>query len=392
MCSHRLLRRSTVPNMSPFAAMLPGTDGVDSLEKGLMAVKMNDDVWKKIAGNLGDESLDEIKLIAMTTNAQTLLACRELPPVVVTKANLLLNLFRSLYKLPVEDIHSKGGGSLEPRSRRKIGSSSLLRRLRSSWRRKPRWGVSMSTAVAPSTDTDPTCLQVGCYFQQANRLVVKFAPKPEIKNMRERWNGGSLPPPANVKPSDELLSVLWSLLGIKHNVLSFDMAIVAPFNTRRDRNLTRDEWKQGEGGRWFPHEAKRVNNLADWKSAREFATVALVMANAVDRAVAEAYRDGFVQLRSTIPDSCFWIATGGNIVCRTEHVLDERDRLVARHEQCVTTGCANLSRYDPARPWNEVLLNCTSGLEAIQFWQREVKDKCKRWLSPDAHDQNQESD
>ena len=79
-------------------------------------------------------------------------------------------------------------------------------------------------------------------------------------------------------------------------------------------------------------------------------------------------------------------------MCRTEHVLDERDRLEAWHDQCVDNGCPNLSKYDPKRPWNEVLLNCTTGLEAMQFWQREVKDKCQRWLSPNTFAHNQESD
>ena len=98
------------------------------------------------------------------------------------------------------------------------------------------------------------------------------------------------------------------------------------------------------------------------------------MARIIEKGVADAYKAPFTRLASLYPHA-WWIACRAEWQLRHECAVAEHRRQKAfYHEQ------PQLSKYDPDMPWNTVLLAAITGVESMQYWETEYKDRARMWM------------
>ena len=187
----------------------------------------------------------------------------------------------------------------------------------------------------------------------------------------------SLPPAPHQDLSDNQLSVLSRLGGLNHNLLAFDMGVWGPYGTRRERHFVMTAYHQNANGEWVAREMPGAQTLDEWIEGWEFASVGFVMAHGVEKGVADAYRDHFKHLAVQYPRA-WWISCMAEWELRHEWSLQELRRQRAFHAEY-----PQLSKYNPDKPWNSVLLAAVQGVEAMQYWKRALEDKARRWMDSD---------
>ena len=125
-------------------------------------------------------------------------------------------------------------------------------------------------------------------------------------------------------------------------------------------------------GSYIPKELPGVQNIEDWCSAWDFASVGYVMADVLDQGIADSYKIFFKMQAENYP-STWWLAYKADWELRHVWAIAEKRRQEAFHEANPT-----LSRYDKLRPWNTVLLAGFEGMESMQFWEESFKEKARK--------------
>ncbi len=161
--------------------------------------------------------------------------------------------------------------------------------------------------------------------------------------------------------------------------MGFDMGVWGPYSARRGRHFALTTHHRNANGDYVTKEIPGPQSLEDWLEGWTFATTGFTMGKVVERGVAEAYRNHFATMARTYPKS-WWICAQAEWECRFEWAPDELRRQRQFHEQNPT-----LSQFNPAMPWNSVLLAAVRGVEALQFWEAALKEKARQWeVSPRA--------
>lgn len=93
----------------------------------------------------------------------------------------------------------------------------------------------------------------------------------------------------------------------------------------------------------------------------------------MERGIADAYAEHFKMMASNYPNA-WWVCCMAEWEFRYEFAVEERARQREFHSLSPT-----LSRYDPERPWNSVLLAGIKGVDAMQFWENSLKEKARNW-------------
>ena len=144
-------------------------------------------------------------------------------------------------------------------------------------------------------------LKANQYFDQACRLKVLPISQSEISVMRARWSDSAwLPPAREVNPNDNQLSVLARLSSLNYNLLAFDMGVWGPFAARRERHFQLTTFQLSSRGEYQAKEVPGAHCLEDWMQGWAFATAGFVMANVVERGIADAYAANFVRMSEAL--------------------------------------------------------------------------------------------
>eukprot|EP00959_Pyramimonas_sp_CCMP1952_P236854 4950081-Pyramimonas_sp.AAC.1 len=81
-----------------------------------------------------------------------------------------------------------------------------------------------------------------------------------------------------------------------HNLLAYDAGVWGPYDGRRQRAVALTAHHTNAKGEWFPRELLGPATLEDWIASWEFAASGYQAVDAIDKAVAEGYRDFFTAL------------------------------------------------------------------------------------------------
>ena len=218
-------------------------------------------------------------------------------------------------------------------------------------------------------------LKVAHYCDQGCRLEVKPCTEDEILKLRAEWTSKMwLAPTADLDLTNNQLSVLKRLKEAGHNMLAFDMGVWAPWGGRRERRFMLMAHVRNTEGEWVAKEEPGAQNIEDWTTGWEFASVGFVMARIIEKGVADAYKAHFTRLANLYPQA-WWIAYRAEWQLRHEWAVAEHHRQKAfYHEQ------PELSKYYPDMPWNTVLLAAIRGVESMQYWETEYKDQARMWM------------
>ena len=324
----------------------------NSVEKGLEWAKLSTEKWKEIAGALGDDTLNDLPTIAMINvdDWRDAAAKISLNPIMKARLGLFINVVRQVQGVAHIDL------GVQPPAAAPAP-------------------VPIITVNAPlSAADDPASLRVKDFFDQASKILVKTADAVDLQKMRDRWLAlKSLEPGANVDLADNQLSVLFRLGELGHNLLAFDMGVWGPYSERRERAQSVTVHYQNAAGKWIPKEIGGAQCLDDWLDAWAFATSGFVMCDSVTEGVADAYRDNFKKLCGFYPKA-WWICCQADWEFRHEFAPAELRRQKSFHDSN-----PSMSSFDPAKPWNSVLLAGTTGLESMQFWTDHLKERARKW-------------
>ena len=159
-----------------------------------------------------------------------------------------------------------------------------------------------------------------------------------------------------------------------YNLLAFDMGVWGPFGARRERVFQLSAHVQNANGEWITKEVPGANSLQEWVEGWNFATTGFVMGAYIERGVADAYRQMFVEMAGNYPTS-WWICCRAEWEFRHEFAVTE-----LRKQRQFHAAHPDMSAYDPNRPWNSVLLAAVTGITAIQYWEAALKEKARRWM------------
>ena len=342
---------NNINNLMPADA----TATITCLTEALDWSKLKLEQWKVVAAELGDESVDDLPTIAAIGNDDwmELLQATRSNAIVKARVNLFVNAIRKAVGMDISDL-------VAPKPQATVAATQQQ---------------VVVNAHVPANE-DPRALPVRHYFDQGCKLIVQTVAADELKVMRDRWTlRNSLEPGTAVNPSDNQLSVLKRLADLDHNLLAFDMGVWGPYSTRRERQQMLTVHHQNAAGAWVAKEVPGAHCLDDWLEAWAFATTGFVMGEIVTVGVADAYRDNFKKLCDSYPTS-WWICCQAEWEFRFEFAVDELRRQKDFHAAAPT-----VSAFDPAQPWNSVLLAGTRGIESMSFWEDRLKEKARNWVS-----------
>ena len=197
----------------------------------------------------------------------------------------------------------------------------------------------------------------------------------EILKLRAEWTSKMwLAPTADLDLTNNQLSVLKRLKEAGHNMLAFDMGVWAPMGGQRERRFMLTAHVRNTEGEWVAKEEPGAQNIEDWTTGWEFASVGFVMARIIEKGVADAKKAHFTRLANLYPQA-WWIAYRAEWQLRHEWAVAEHRRQKAfYHEQ------PELSKDDPDMPWNTVLLAAIRGVESMQYWETDYKDQARLWM------------
>ena len=205
-------------------------------------------------------------------------------------------------------------------------------------------------------------LKVSHFFDQGRRLEIKPIEPEEITKMRARWQSQMwLPPQKHLNPMDNQLRVLKRLNDLGHNMLAFDMGVWGPYGSRRERHFLLTAHHLNVSGDYQAKEVPGAQSLEDWLEGWAFATTTFVMGGIVERGVADAYAAHFKEMAENYP-AAWWICCLAELEFRFEFATEELARLKEFH-----TLDPGLSRFDPSKPWDTVLMAGIKGIEAMQY-------------------------
>ena len=100
------------------------------------------------------------------------------------------------------------------------------------------------------------------------------------------------------QPNDNQLSVLARLSSLNYNLLAFDTGVWGPFAATRERHFQLTTFQLNSRGE---HQVPGAHCLEDWMQGWAFATAGFVMANVVERGIADAYAANFVKMSKRYP-------------------------------------------------------------------------------------------
>ena len=252
------------------------TDSI-ALTEAVAQAQLKPEQWAQLATKLGDQDIDDTGLLAITPNEEWSKVLDGESAVVKGRTNLLVNGLRKAMGLEVRDFNS-AAPQLTPQPTPEASEEVKVK------------------IIDSNTDADPNNIRVSKYFDQGVRYVVQLVAKDDIKASRAKWKAvNKLPPVPKMNPSDQQLSCVLALKKLGHNLLAFDMAVLAPFAERRERWWQLVDYVQVDHGQYLP--GKMVPGpatLADWILAWDFVTIVMVICGVCDRGVMERWRDWFV--------------------------------------------------------------------------------------------------
>ena len=158
-------------------------------------------------------------------------------------------------------------------------------------------------------------------------------------------------------------------------MLAFDFGVYGPFGARRERHNMLTTQRLGPDGTYTPVEMQGAVDVRDWEQGWKFATTGFIMTGEVDRGVADGYAQHFLAMTQTCSQA-WWVCHQAEWEYRTEWCIEERRRQEAFFERS-----PDMSSYDPARPWNSVLLAGFSSLAGHKFWEDRLKEPARLWVN-----------
>jgi hypothetical protein len=348
--------------MASVAPLLPSADELAELQDYAAILgwaQLDLAVWKEVAGKCGDSELVSLTIIAALPAEDISRALRELETSAVNRAkvNLAYNAVRK--KLGLDESVINGGAPVraDPGTGAPPGDGT-----------EEVESPNMPGGVAKNT------LKVSHFFDQGCRLEVKPIEPEEIMKMRARWQSQMwLPPQKHLNPTDNQLSVLKRLSDLGHNMLAFDMGVWGPYGSRRERHFLLTAHHLNVRGEYQAKEVPGAQSLEDWLEGWAFATTTFVMGGIVERGVADAYAAHFKEMAENYP-AAWWICCLAEWEFRFEFATEELARQKEFH-----AANPGLSRFDPSKPWNTVLMAGIKGIEAMQYWEASLKEKARRW-------------
>ncbi|CAK0859451.1 unnamed protein product, partial [Prorocentrum cordatum] len=316
-------------------------------------------VWTHTAQEMGDSTLQNLSIIATLQGADLAEVAQDckLKGIAKTKLSIAVDFARLKVGVATADIFSQVGVHALAR----VASPADAR------------GAPAVAAPPPVVNV----LKVKDYYDQASRLTVLPLEEIRIAEMRKRLQATTvLSVLVRVRYTDDQVSVLGRLADACYPMFAFDMGVWGPQYGRRQRAAALSAHVQNSAGEWITKEIKGPPNLDAWIKAWDFAPAGFLMGDVMDRAVAEGYRGFFARMVRNYPGAEAWaVCADAEWTFRFEFAADELERQRQFHGTS-----PGISLYEPARPWNSVLVARVRGIDAVRFWEERLKYLARRLL------------
>ena len=335
---------------------------LDNWAKVLEWAKLDQDTWKKIAGELGAEDVEDNMTIANVADEDYLDAVNKLQLKGIAKAriNVAINVARHQVGVPITDIFARTAITVPSPS-------------------TPKTALAEAELMG-QPGVIKNGLNANTIWDQGCKIVVQPLGKDDIRLMRMRWTDiHELEPTEEVNPTDNQLSMFARLNTLGHNILAFDMGVWGPYGGRRERAFTMMAAVKTVDGTYLPKEVPGPRNVEDWTTAWEFATATFIMGGAMSEGVATAYRKHVTRVASNFPQH-WHIVANADWKLRHEWALTE-----LRRQEDFYASNPMLSKFNPKQPWSAILLSAVKGLECMEFWKLNVDDRVQKMEREGVH-------
>ena len=133
---------------------------------------------------------------------------------------------------------------------------------------------------------------------------------------------------------------------------------------------------KNQKGDWIPQEIAGPTNFLEWQKGWRVFCVAMRGMDECDQARIDLYEMLVEELVQEFGDLCWWIIAQGEGRMRSERMPRLMNQELAAQEKAAKKG--EVHELEVKRPWNWIFKVAAND---DKFWQREVRDKCFRWIT-----------
>ena len=264
--------------------------GEAKFDDAMKFAKLAAPAWESVAEELGDKALTDPVLIAGLIDKDLREAVKGIKPLQRTQVVIMINYLRKRLGVTVSDFREESTQTAAATPSTTIQELKLP-----------------ETIKVTTQEQDPDMLKVQEFFDQSSKLSVKRCTDEEIKEYRDKWLRISrIELRAHRRWEDDQISVLRRLRERGHNMLAFDLGILAPFPSRRQRRLALTIHFRTAKGEWRPKVVPWPETAEDWREAFSYGSTGLYYCDAADLGVAKAYRDFVYRMAVRVGPEGFW--------------------------------------------------------------------------------------
>ena len=301
---------------------------------------IEDSVWVQFAKCLGDESLDNVSMLAsmLPSDIKEATEATQTNPIARTKLRLIYAVARVMYEVdPVGAPPVAASVAVEPRS--KMARTDT--------------GLSLKIKVSSILD------------QSSDREVIRWS-REELNFLRSRYRSlEGEDPMKSEEVTDDQMSVLCELT--KVGIAPFaDFGVWKPFGQRHAKTLKFTSHFLDHTGAWRCKEIPGPDCFATWEACWRVFRKAAIMCDIAAPAVLDRYASRFKKRVDRFSDA-WHLCVLADTRCRSELCESEYRRQSQFHESN-----PEISAFVPSRPWNSVIRATSNDRD---FWKEELEDK-----------------
>ena len=316
--------------------------------------RINETEWAKLAAALGDETLDDMGMLAGVDDTDFRKARDEagLNPLKKGVMNLLFGAIKTRFNLQTTIVQQL---PTQPQTSTAATTS-------------PPAAASSASTVAVITEPLLALtaeVKLGQVLNQALEQDIPLLPETLLRESRERYITicGDEPLQSSAA-TDAQLTALKSILD-NGMVPYADFGVFAPHGTRLERRMKFTQHFMTTDGRWRATEINGPSTIEQWKSCWDVYVVAAISLGIATPASLARYAKRFEERCARYPRA-WQVCARADDRCRSEWMQTEKrrqERFTAEHPQ--------LSAVEQSMPWNTVFKEAADSLE---YWLLELQE------------------
>ena len=347
--SHLPLRKMASRACYPKSAQLETMTTVDAV---LAWSGVPKDAWIGVMKKLGAEDIDMPVMIASLPSHTVVSAVKtwmdEVSPFTLTASRVAMtyNCMRVMYDMEIIDCIPPPAPAHPPPSSQAV--------------------LPLATEVSVLT----VKVKLSQVIDQASDQEISLQPSAKLDIMRKRYiDLFGAPPRQSFEVSDSQLTALqWKMdAGLAPYA---DFGVWGPHGARMERRLRFTSRHVLPDGTWRTVELPGADCMQTWLECWSIYRTAAIMCRLALSSSLDRYSQMFEERCARYP-TAWHICAQADIRCRQEYMIECK-----REQERFKTANPSLSSYDPAFPWNSVLIEAADNRD---FWDNELDKPALMW-------------